>query len=465
MTALDARPFREGIFHIAALFQGHLDARDHPKALTGLLALKRAADQRAAGDLAGFLAHAPVWDEIRTAESPGEALTAAYVRLEEAHPGTERWFDDLTFSRKKDDLWSEVIAIVSGFSLGDADPEAFSGMLLQFYREGAGWPGSFETPPPLARLLASLLAPKGGASIVDPFCQDGAVLVAAARYAREHGTPGVTLYAQTPTEYTGLAVALTFLVHNCPDAHIATGDALLAPGFVEGRRLAAFDGVVGIIPAGAADWGSEALQPDPYLRFIYGVPPRTSRDYAYLSHALASLGDGGRLVAVVPTGVLFRSAKTERAIRTAIVSDDRVEAVIALPQRTVAPVPVEYALLVIAAGKAAGWQGRTIFIDASRPFQPGRGRNTLRDEDIAAVKEAYVGFKEVEGFSAVATTDEIAAQDFTLEVSRYVLPVQESAGTVDLGAAIAELEEIRKRKADALDRFLASIAHLEHERR
>lgn len=460
MTDLESRAFRESVFHIVSLLQSDLDARDHPKALTSLLALKRAADLRAAGDLTGFLACAPVWDEIRTAQSPGEALTAAYSRLEEAHPGGETWFDALIFSPKRDSLWREVAAIISEFSFQDTDPGAFSEMLLQFYREG---PGSFETPHDLARLLAGLLAPERGASVLDPFCQDGTVLTEA---AREHGTRGITLYAQTPSDHSRLVMALNLLVHNCPDVHIATGDPILTPSFVQDdRRLMLFDRVLGTVPAGAMDWGSEVLQHDPYVRFVYGVPPRTSRDFAYLSHAIASLADGGRLVAVVPAGILFRSARTEKKIRANIINKDRVEAVIALPPRVFPATAVPFAVLVIAAGKAAERQGRTVFIDATGLFLAGRGRNIFRDKDTARVLDAYTSFKTVEGFSAVATTDEIAENDFTLEVSRYVLPVEEKVETIDLDATLADLEEIRRKKAEALDRFLASVARLKDTRR
>ncbi|QYZ78047.1 hypothetical protein E2N92_00675 [Methanofollis formosanus] len=462
MTDLESRAFRESIFHIASLIQSELDARDHPKALTALLALKRVADLRASGDLAGFLAYAPVWDEICTAQSPGDALTAAYSRLEEAHPGEKNWFDALIFSPTRDTLWKKVVSLVSEFSFLDADPEVFSEMLLQFYRES---PGSFETPRDLAHLLAGLLEPERGASIFAPFCQDGAILI---EVAREHGTRGITLYAQTPNDYSRLVTALVLLVHNCPDVHVATGDPILTPRFRQDERcLMVFDRVVGTIPAGAMDWGSEGMQRDPYLRFVYGVPPRTSRDYAYLSHAIASLTEGGRLVAVVPSGVLFRSARTEKDIRANIVSRDRVEAVIALPLRIFPSTAVPFAILVIAAGKVTERRDRTIFIDASRSFLAGRGRSILRGEDITTVLDAYTTFTTVEGFSAVATIDEIAAQDFNLEVSRYVRPVpsEEQAEPFDIDAAIAELKTIRERKEDALNRFLESVTRLEHEQR
>ncbi|WP_298666761.1 N-6 DNA methylase [uncultured Methanofollis sp.] len=460
--------------------------------LTALLALKMVADQRAeweeatenhrrplpimmiereyhAQGLPGFLPYAPLWDEIRTAESPGNALNAAFARLEQAHPGKERWFDALDFDTGLDKLWTEVVEKISALSFRDADARNRMQLRFQVYggiRNEIWRSRVFAVPPILARLLVRLLAPADGTSVFDPFCQDGMVLREVVRYARKNRESGVTLYAQTPNDHSRLVTALNLLVHNCPDVHIATGDPILTPGFVQDdRRLGEFDRVVGTVPAGAMDWGSEVLQHDPYVRFVYGVPPRTSRDFAYLSHAIASLADGGRLVAVVPAGILFRSARTEKEIRANIINKDRVEAVIALPPRIFPSTAAEYAVLVIAAGKAAERQGRTAFIDATGLFLAGRGRNILRDEDTARVLDAYTSFKEIEGFSAVATTDEIAENDFTLEVSRYVLPVEEKVEKIDLDATFADLEEVRRKKAEALDRFLASVARLKDTQR
>jgi type I restriction enzyme M protein len=475
------RSLSDDLLQVRSILRADPATAHSPLVFPALLALKMVADQRAAGNLKGFLAYAPEWDEIRTAESPGKALATAFARLELAHPGEERWFDALDFDMSDDRLWAEVVEKVSTLSFHDSDPRnrmQLKSRLFSAIRQETWKTGNFAAPYFLTHLLTGLIAPLDGAAVFDPFCQDGMVLIEVAKYCRGNRESDVALYAQTPDNQSRLVTALNLLVHNCPDVHIATGDPILAPGFVQDeRRLTLFDRVVGTIPAGTADWGSEALQHDPYVRFVYGIPPRTSRDYAYLIHAIASLTDGGKLVAVVPAGVLFRSARTEKEIRANIIKSDRVEAVIALPPRIFPSTAAECAVLVIAAGKAVERQGRTIFIDASRLFQPDRGpvEGSIvrpmspmdREKDIEKILDVYTTFGTVEDLStvAVATTDEIAKNDFTLEVSRYVLPVQEKVETVDLDATLAELEEVRRMKAEALDRFLASAARLKDKRR
>jgi len=469
VTDLTSRAFKESISSIDSLIPEGPDITERPKLFAGVITLKRLADLRAeeekrSGDLPGFLAYAPLWEEITAAESPGAALTAAFSRLEEAHPGEERWLDGLVFSPERDDRWKEIVTRLADLPFGDADiddPDALAEIARRPYRNLLSKTGHIETSRSLACLLAELLAPESGMRVYDPFFDGGPVLVEAAGYARAHGGD-VTLYTQMPTDYARLATALTLLLHNCPEAHIATGDIISKPGFVEGRRVARFDRVVGVVPAGR-NWGRDAVWPDPYLRFIYGASPSISGEAAYLSHAIASLADGGRLVAVVPAGLLSRTMKREKAVREAIIREDLIEAVIAIPDRLVLDTGMTLAVLVICPQKTGERQEQTVFIDASALYQAGRGQNFLRAEDRNAVLDAYASFKTVEGFSAVASGEEIAAKDFTLDVSQYVLPLRHQPETVDLDAAVAELKEIRKKKADALDRFLESVAHLDQE--
>jgi len=74
-------------------------------------------------------------------------------------------------------------------------------------------------------------------------------------------------------------------------------------------------------------------------RFEYGFTPRQSADWAWIQHMLASAdGKDGRVGVVIDNGCLFRGGK-EKAIRSAVVSADRIEAVILLPEKLFLPTP------------------------------------------------------------------------------------------------------------------------------
>lgn len=70
---------------------------------------------------------------------------------------------------------------------------------------------------------------------------------------------------------------------------------------------------------------------DAYGRFVYGIPPKSYGDLAFVEHMISSLNSKGRMGTVVPHGVLFRGG-AEGKVRTGILNDDLIEAVIGLPQ-------------------------------------------------------------------------------------------------------------------------------------
>jgi type I restriction enzyme M protein len=76
---------------------------------------------------------------------------------------------------------------------------------------------------------------------------------------------------------------------------------------------------------------------DPFNRFKYGIPPKSSADWGWVQHMFASLKDGGRAAVVLDTGAVARgsgsrSANKEKKIRQAFVEKDFIEGVVLLPE-------------------------------------------------------------------------------------------------------------------------------------
>ena len=63
-----------------------------------------------------------------------------------------------------------------------------------------------------------------------------------------------------------------------------------------------------------------------------------------------------------------------------------------------------------------------LFVDAAQEgsFRPGKARNYIDREHIDRIVEAYQAFEDVDRFAHVADNDEIEANDFNLNISRYV---------------------------------------------
>jgi len=88
-------------------------------------------------------------------------------------------------------------------------------------------------------------------------------------------------------------------------------------------------------------------------------------------------------------------------------------------------------------------------VDASRLFRRGRAQNYLEPEHAADILVWYRNYTDVQHAARVVTLDEIEAEGWTLNISRYVLPpLQEDIPP--LPEAIAAFKEalIRCREAE-----------------
>ena len=122
---------------------------------------------------------------------------------------------------------------------------------------------------------------------------------------------------------------MNMFLHGVFNADIRKGDTLGDPQHTSGGELMSFDRVIANPPFSLDKWGKDAADSDPYGRYPYGTPPKSTGDLAFVQHMIASLNADGRMGCVVPHGVLFRGAR--RKIREGILEDDLLEAVIGLP--------------------------------------------------------------------------------------------------------------------------------------
>ena len=72
--------------------------------------------------------------------------------------------------------------------------------------------------------------------------------------------------------------------------------------------------------------------------------------------------------------------------------------------------------------KSAARKRKVLIADASRLFLRGRAQNYLEPEQAAEILEWYRAFANVADAVRIVSLDEIKAEDWTLNISRYVLP-------------------------------------------
>jgi len=200
----------------------------------------------------------------------------------------------------------------------------------------------------------------------------------------------------------------------------------------------AFDAVVANPPFSYRWEPGEAMGED--MRFkSHGVAPKSAADFAFPLHGLHYLKDDGVMAIILPHGVLFRGGVEER-IRTKLLKDGHIDTVIGLPANLFYSTGIPVCILVL---KKCKKPDDVLFINASGPenFVKGKRQNQLTAEHIEKIIETYQLRKEEERYSRRVETKEIEANDFNLNISRYVSTAEDEA-EIDLAATHRALVDI-----------------------
>ncbi len=301
--------------------------------------------------------------------------------------------------------------------------------------------GEFYTPPEVATLLARLLQPQRGARICDPACGSGSLLI---RVAREVGSNDYALFGQESNGSTWALCRMNMFLHEMDNARIEWCNTITSPRLVEDDALMKFDVVVANPPFSLDKWGQDQAEHDPHNRFHRGIPPKSKADYAFISHMIEiALHDAGWVGVIVPHGVLFRGG-AEGKIRRKLIEENLLKAVVGLPANLFFGTGIPAAILIFDKAKTTK---DVLFIDASREFLDAKNQNKLRDEDIDKIVATFDAFETTDKYSYRATFEEIAENEFNLNVPRYVDTFEEEE-EIDIGEVQKEIEGLETELAE-----------------
>jgi type I restriction enzyme M protein len=247
------------------------------------------------------------------------------------------------------------------------------------------------------------------------------------------------------------------------DFDIVRGDTLRQPKFIKNDKLETFDNVIANPPFSLNEWGYDLWQNDPYSRKQYGLAPKTNGDFAWVQHMFASLNDNGRMAVVLPHGVLFRGA-AEGKIRTQLLKENRIEAIIGVAQNLFYGTGIPACILVLRKQRPPDHQNHVLIINAEEIYTKGRAQNTL---SVAQADQIYHFYQsqeqqgpdkaeEIGGVARWVNLKEIEENDFNLNIARYVQkPLAEETITVeeallDFKQKLAALEQAEQELEELL---------------
>ncbi len=326
----------------------------------------------------------------------------------------------------------------------DAIGNAYEFLIANFASDAGKKAGEFYTPGQISTLLAKLTKSQPGARICDPTCGSGSLLIKA---AEEVGSDNVSLYGQEVNGSTWALAVMNMFLHGYDSATIRWGDTINNPKLKEGDKLMQFDTVVANPPFSLAKWGADKAADDIYNRFWRGVPPKSKGDWAFITHMIETVYEGtGKVGVVVPHGVLFRGGG-EGKIRAKMIDENLLDAVIGLPANLFYGTGIPAAILIWS--KSRGDKDTVLFVDASEQYDQARNQNVMTEahvQEVVTTYEDYLAGKLTPGvlkdkYSYLATIEEIAENDYNLNIPRYV-DTFEPEPEIDLQAVAQEIEDL-----------------------
>jgi type I restriction enzyme M protein len=426
------------------------------------------------------------WDALRNhpIDGLGEFVTDAMREGARQNPELQGVLDVRDYNERQsgqrtldDDRLAALIEVISSHRLGlkDTEPDVLGRAyeyLLRKFAEGQGQSaGEFYTPKEVGWLIARLINPEPHTTVYDPACGSAGLLIKARlAYEAEHPderSAAPKLFGQEQNPTTFAIAKMNMFLNDFSDSSFSIGDTFRRPGFTEGNELKRFDYVVANPMWNQDNYDDSFYDNDSWNRFLYGIPPKSSADWGWIQHMLASLNDHGRAAIVLDTGAVSRgsgskSSNKEREIRKALIESDCIEVVILLPENLFYNTTAPGIVVLLNRNKSVERKEQILLVNASAYFVKERPKNALTDEGIAAITEVYHKWETREKISKVIALGEARTADYNLSPSQFVdindktkyRPISEIL--TDLSGAETERERADAKLAEVLTKLRAN---------
>jgi type I restriction enzyme M protein len=329
--------------------------------------------------------------------------------------------------------------------------EVYEYFLDKFAKAEGKRGGEFYTPPVLVRTLVEILEPHHG-RVYDPCCGSGGMFVQAEKFLARHDEDptNIAVYGQELNERTWRMAKMNLAIHGIDSQGLGPrwGDTFARDIHPDIQA----DFVLANPPFNIKDWARSEDDP----RWKYGVPPVRNANYAWMQHILSKLKVQGEAAIVMANGTMASNTGGEGDIRRAMLEDDVVSCVIAMPPNLFRSVAIPVCVWFFAKDKGAGGRGRTdrrgevLFIDARElGHMVDRVERTFSDEDVERIantfrawrgRDSAVGnYEDVPGFCKTATLQEIETSGWALTPGRYVGALEAAADDEPIDEKIVRL--------------------------
>lgn len=316
--------------------------------------------------------------------------------------------------------------------------DAYEYLISQFASGAGKKAGEFYTPQEVSSILSKIVTTGKDRleSVYDPTCGSGSLLL---RVAKEVEKVGM-FYGQEMNPTTYNLARMNMILHDVSYRYfdIKQDDTLERPQ----HDSQLFEAIVANPPF-SVSWNGDNLKMDDPRFGMYGkLAPSSKADYAFVAHMLYHLKEDGVMAIVLPHGALSRGA-SEAHIRKHLVKElNWLDAVIGLPPNIFFGTGIPTCIMVFKKNRLLS--DKVLFIDASNGFEKLKNKNYLKETDINTIVDTYRSKEMIEGFSNCVSVDEIADNNYILNISRYVNKLIEES-IIDVPKLLANISDNHRR--------------------
>ncbi|MEK6452275.1 MULTISPECIES: type I restriction-modification system subunit M [unclassified Myroides] len=320
--------------------------------------------------------------------------------------------------------------------------DAYEYLIGQFASGAGKKAGEFYTPQEVSKILAKIVTTGKNRlkSVYDPTCGSGSLLLRVAREVKDVNN----FYGQEMNRTTYNLARMNMILHGVHylKFDIKQEDTLEHPQHLNDMP---FEAIVANPPF-SAKWSANPLFLSDDRFSQYGkLAPASKADFAFVQHMIHHLAENGTMAIVLPHGVLFRGAAELHIRKYLIEQKNYLDAVIGLPANIFYGTSIPTCILVFK--KCKEDPNHILFIDASKEFEKVKNQNMLRNEHIEKIVDTYRNRTAIEKYSHLATLEEVAENDYNLNIPRYVDTFEEEE-EIDIHTVMKEIKSLEAKRAE-----------------
>ena len=319
--------------------------------------------------------------------------------------------------------------------------DAYEYLIGQFASGAGKKAGEFYTPQEVSKILAKIVTSGKNRlkSVYDPTCGSGSLLLRVAREVKDVNN----FYGQEMNRTTYNLARMNMILHG---VHYLKFDIKQEDTLEHPQHEGLLAEAIVANPPFSANWSANPLHLSNERFSQYGkLAPASKADFAFVQHMIHHLAENGTMAIVLPHGVLFRGSAELHIRKYLIEQKNYLDAVIGLPANIFYGTGIPTCILVFK--KCKEDPDHILFIDASKEFEKVKNQNMLREEHINKIVETYRNRTEIEKYSHLATLQEVAENDYNLNIPRYV-DTFEAEEEIDIQVVMQEIKSLEAKRAE-----------------